>query len=375
MKKISLVAASLLVASSLSANSFDEAFKAGTVSGDITLYGEKANNSGNTKDAGFTNGSIGLSYETGDLHGFKAAVGFRGNHDFSEVEDGDYSNEETTKTIFHTANISYAHDLGSLTVGRQEIDLEWLGDFHEAAVLGITAIPDTTVVLGVTNRIAVADSDAPLVNFADFGTNANGDIDYAAVLDAKYEGIEGLVVNPYYYDANNLANWYGAKVDYDTDMFGATIHGATSSEDVSGTEDGEIIHLEGRLNLAGFGFNLGYVATDSKGGAGSMATLGENINPFDALRGGEGNKVYEVDADTTYLNVSYEIAGVELGALYGQTKYDTTTATGLKEKELDLTVDYGITENLSVGALYAGIDADNSNDDYDKFSLILEYSF
>lgn len=366
MKKISLVAASLLLVNNLSASSIDEAFKAGSVSGDITLYGEKQNNSGNTKDAGFTNGSFGLSYETGDFHGFKAAVGFRGNHDFSEVEDGDYSNDETTKTIFHTANISYANEYASLAVGRQEIDLEWLGDFHEAAVLAVTAIPDTTVVLGVTNRIAVADADAPLENFKDLGEN----VDYAAVIDAKYEGIKGLVVNPYFYDADNLANWYGVKVDYDTDLFGVTAHGASSNEDVTGKEDGQILHVEGRLNVAGFGLSLGHISTDSKGAIGSMERLGDNINPLE-----DGNQVYETDADTVYFGASYELSGVELGALYGQTKYDAGANNGLKEKELNFSVDYGVTENLSIGALFVDVDAEDSNDDYNRASLTIEYSF
>ncbi|NVJ53238.1 MAG: Opr family porin [Campylobacteraceae bacterium] len=371
MKKISLVAASLLLTSNLVANSIDEAFKAGTVSGDITLYGERQDNSGGNKDSGFTMGSIGLTYETGELNGFKAAVGFRGNHDFSEVEKDDYSDGSEKEAIVHTANIAYANEYLGLTLGRQEIDLEWLGDYNEAAVLGITAIPNTTVVLGYTNRIAVADADAPLEDFDDFGENGDGqEIDYAAVLDAKYEGVKGLVVNPYVYDADNLANWYGLKVDYDTDMFGVTVHGASSNEDVSGTEDGDIAHIEGRLNIAGFGFNLGYITTDNDGGVGSMATLGDNINPFDALRGGDGEKVYEADAQTTYLNVNYEISGVELGAMYGEMEYGSD-----KDKEFDFTVDYGITDNLSIGALYVNLDAENSDDDYDKLTLTVEYSF
>lgn len=107
MRKISLIAASLLLVSNLSAeNSFDKAFKAGTVSGDITLYGERQNNSGGNKDSGFTMGSIGLSYETGDFHGFKAAVGFRANHDFSEVEEDDYADGAEPRALMHTANIS-----------------------------------------------------------------------------------------------------------------------------------------------------------------------------------------------------------------------------------------------------------------------------
>jgi len=362
MKKISLIAASLLLASNLVAaeNSFDSAIKAGSVSGDITLHGETQSNSGSNADAGFTMGSIGLGYETGDFHGFKASVGFRANHDFSEEEEGDYDGgNDDTKALLHTANISYTNDYIGLTVGRQEIDLEWMGDFHEAIVLGVTAIPDTTVVLGYSNRLAVADADAVLEKFEKFNED-----DGAYVLDVKYEGIKGLVVNPYYYDADNVASWYGLKADFDNDVFGITAHAAKSSED-GNADDGQILHFEGRTNLSGLDLGLGYISTDNEAGIGSMDTLGDNINPFE-----DGNQVYETDADTAYINLAYEVNGIELGALYGQTDYEDA-----KEKELNITVDYGITDNLSIGALYVDVAAEDSDDDYNRFAVTLEYSF
>jgi hypothetical protein len=357
MKLLHLTAASLLLSSSMFANdSLDTSIKNGTVSGDITLYGEKQNNS-NATDSGFTSGSIGLSYETADFNGFKASVGFRGNHDFSEVEDGDYGTEDT-KALVHTANISYANDIGNITIGRQEIDLEWMGDFHEAAVVGITAVPDTSITLGFTQRIATADADAELESF----DKVNGDKG-AYVLDVKYEGVEGLVLNPYYYKAEDVANWYGLKADYDTEVFGLTGHIAQSSEDTS-SNDGQIMHLEARTSIEGLGLNAGYITTDKDAGIGSMDTTGDNINSLE-----EGNQVYVADADTTYLGLSYELAGVELGSIYGQTKYAQD-----KEKELNITADYGITDNLSTGLLFVDVDA-QGNADYNKLTATVEYSF
>ena len=360
MKKISLIATSLLLTSSLSAdNSFDSAIKAGTVSGDVTLYGEKASLSGGNEDEGFTSGSIGLGYETGSLNGFKASVGFRANHDFSEEEGTDYSADETTKAILHTANISYTNKYFGVTVGRQESDLEWMGDFHEAIVAGITAIPDTTVVLGFTNRMGVADADAPLEAF-DKVNDDNG----AYVLDAKYEGIEGLVINPYFYNIPDLAKWYGLKVDYNSDMFGLTAHGAKS--DVEGSsEDGQVLHFEARTELSGLSLNAGYITTDNDSGVGAMDTLGDNINPFE-----DGNQVYEADADTAYIGLGYGFNGVELGAIYGKTDYASD-----KEKEFNLTVDYSITDSVALGAVFVDVNAENSDDDYNRVALTLEYSF
>ena len=361
MNKISLIAASLLLASNLAAdNDLNKAIAGGTVSGDVTLYGEKSSVDGGA-DSGFTSGSIGLGYETGDFNGFKAAVGFRGNHDFSEEEDGDFGDEEI-KSIFHTANISYTNDYFGLTVGRQEIGLEWLGDYHEAVVAGITAIPDTTIVVGFTQRMGVADTDAELEKF----DKVNGD-NGVYVVDAKYEGIEGLLVNPYYYNADDIASWYGIKADYDTDMFGVTGHFASSTEDTAGTDDGEILHFEARGNISGLNLAGGYITTDKDGGVGSMDALDDNISPLE-----EGNQAYSADADTFYLALGYEVSGIELGAIYAETKFGD-----FKEKELNLTVDYGITDNLTAGLLYFDVNADedNGDSDYDKIALTLEYSF
>jgi hypothetical protein len=234
-----------------------------------------------------------------------------------------------------------------------------MGDFHEAVVASIIAIPDTTIVLGYSQRKATADADAGLEDFTKFnGTKG------AYVLDAKYEGINGLVLNPYFYNVPDLANWYGIKADYDTDAFGVTGHISATNEDVS-TNDGQIIHLEARTNLFGFGINTGYITTDKDGAIGSMEAIGDNINPLE-----DGNQVYVADADTGYIGVSYDLSGFELGAIYGETKYANN-----KEKEINLTAGYGVTENFAVGVLFVDVSAENSNDDYTKVALTLEYTF
>ena len=359
MKKFSLIAASLLLASNLSANSLADAIKGGELSGDVTLYGEQVSTDGSA-DTGFTNGSIGLGYETASFNGLKAAVGLRSNHDFSEKNVGDFDGGNDEKSILHTANISYSNDMFGLTIGRQEIDLEWLGDFHEAVVASVNSIADTSLVVGYTNRFGVADPDAVLEAFTKINTNKG-----AYVIDAKYEGIKDLVINPYFYDLPNLSSWYGLKADYDTDMFGLTAHYASSSEDTQ--SDGEISHFELRTTLSGLSLSAGYITTDDKVGAGSMTAQADNISPLE-----EGSKVYDADANTLYLSAGYEVSGIELGLVYGKTDF-----ANFEEKELNLTVDYGFTDNLSAGILYYNIDADESNaeNDSNKVALTLEYSF
>ena len=84
-----------------------------------------------------------------------------------------------------------------------------------------------------------------------------------------------------------------------------------------------------------------------------MDTYGDNINPFDS-----GNNVYNADAKTVYGSLGYTVASVELGALYGQTTYGTND--DFKEKELNLTAGYPITESLATSLLLADIDGEES---------------
>ena len=74
-----------------------------------------------------------------------------------------------------------------------------------------------------------------------------------------------------------------------------------------------------------------------------------------------------------YGSLGYTIAGVELGALYGQTKY----AADYKEKELNLSVGYSFTESLAASVVCANVNADEDNGDVDyrKVLASVEYTF
>jgi hypothetical protein len=113
----------------------------------------------------------------------------------------------------------------------------------------------------------------------------------------------------------------------------------------------------------------GYIKTDKKG-TGSLSAYGDNISPFD-----EGVNTYEADAKTYYGSIGYEIANLALGAVYGQTKYDNA-GTQDKEAELNLMVDYAITDELSTNITYVDYnDKSNANEDWDKVYASITYAF
>ena len=358
-KNLSIIASIALVASSLQADSFDitDALQNGSFSGDVMIYHESIDA---TPNAGFTMGSLGFAYESAKFRGFGLNLGFRANNEFDERNDGDYSNGDEPRVLLHTANISYDGEGFGVIVGRQELDLEWATDFHEAVVGVFTPLSDLTITAGHTIRVGVADPDAPLERFSKINGN-----DGAQLLDIAYTGVEGALLKAYMYNVNDIATWYGAKAEWDNDMLGFTLHGAQSSEDTVGADDGAIYHIEGRANIAGIAISGGYIDTDKDAGIGSMDSIGESINPLE-----EGNQVYEADARTYYIGLGYEISSVSLGAMYGETKYGSN-----KESEINFSADYSFNDNLNFGGIIADIDAQNSADDYTKFAIKAKYEF
>jgi len=359
MKKIymSMVAAAVLSTGAYAeSNSIKEAFANGTTSGDISIYTD--NVSSDSGDTAYTNTSIGLSYETDSFNGFKAALGMRSNHKLSEKNDADY--DETVKAAMHTANISYTADMGALVVGRQAIDLAWISDYHEAVVGVITAVPDTTIILGHTERFMAVDPDAELENMTTIGD------DGANVLDVSYEGIANTVINPYFMSAPDLYDAYGIKVTTTISNLDLTAHYAATSEDDATKEDGSIAHLELGTTVSDISLTAGYIMTDKDQGIGSLATLGENIDPFETL-----GYAYEADTSTMYASVSTDVSTVTLGAFYGVSDSD---ADGTNS-EINVSVSAPITEELAFDAVYAMTSEDNSTNDVNYLWAMLTYSF
>ncbi|MCG3664623.1 Opr family porin [Aliarcobacter butzleri] len=381
MKRLSLITCGLVLSSSFvfanEVKSFDDAFKSGKASGSLGLYGKHIDYSGTqpsydpTKQvgkAGYLNGNATIGYETASLYGFSAKAEFRGNLDLGEINNDDRKSDIApfqNNALMTEGYLKYANDAFFVSAGRQAIDLEWLSDYHEAVVAGITAVPDTTIVLGWTKR--KAESTAELSE--DF-YKINGNKG-AYVADIKYTGFTGIELNPYYYSAPDVADWYGLKTTFSTEYVGGIAHYVQGNTDKKvGTDDESIAHLELNTEIDGFTAAVGYIKTDKDAGATIMTVAGDNISPFE-----DGNHNYDIDAKTVYGSLGYTISDVTFGALYGQTKYGTDR---IKENELNLSASYAFSESLATSLLYVNVDTETSaNDepDYDKWIATIEYTF
>lgn len=365
--KLGLITSGLVLSTSLlfCADSLESTFKNGIVSGSFETYGLTQDNKGGNKDSGFLSGSMGLSYETNSYKGVSGKVAFIGVHVFGEEHNGDTDEDIAGKSLMTEANVKYSTDLFSLKVGRQKLDLEWMTDFHQAIIAETTVFPDTSVLLGYSNKMALADADEISEKFEEINGNKG-----IYVLDIMNESINNFSLNPYVYSAPDLSELYGIKTSYSFTNIELGAHYAQSNENSSSEyKNGSVGHLSLATSIVGIDITSGYIKT-AKNGAGSIISdleLGDNISPFE-----DGNYVYDIDAKTIYGSLGYLIDDVKFGILYGQTKYDSS----YKENELNLSANIELVEDvLELGVLYVDVSADDNNDNYNKFILEVEYNF
>jgi len=377
MKKftMSLVAVATLSSVAMAdATSLEDAFAKGKVSGEIGGYITSANNGGATTDTAYSLGSVALNYETASLNGFKASLGFMASTKI-DSKNGGYG-DDTPKSIMNVANVSYASDAFTVIAGKQAIDLEWISDYHEAVVGVVSAIPNTTIILGHTERVNTSANDGALEEFSSMLAGGAVEMkDGANVLDVTYEIDKTTKVGAYYMNAPDLFSAVGAKVEAEVAGLGVVAKYAQTSEDVANAAtngvDGSIMALDLGYSVGELALNGGYISTDSKGAIGSIFALGDNINPLDT-----GDKVYGTDAKTLYVGATTTVSGFELGAIYGTTSYDNAGASE-DESELNLTASWEckFVKNLKVSVLYANVSAESANDDKSYYSAQLAYSF
>lgn len=362
MKKyLYLTALSLVTAQGVQADTLTDAFGNGTLTGDISLFYKNIDNNTGA-DQAYGTGFLGFKYETASFNNLQLGLALRHGSEIHEQNSGD--SDEAVGTLLSEAYISYQGDDLGLIAGRQAIDLEWVGDYHEALTLTSSVLPNTELTAGYSRSLAVADEDNLQHSFSDIGD------DGAWYLDGKITPFDGLSLNPYYLHASDIFSGIGLKADLEHGSgLGLTAHYAASNVDVAGEQDGDILHLEVRGALGELALAAGYIATDEQGGIGHLDEMGENINPLE-----EGNQVYGADAQTWYLGAEYAVGKASFGLLYGDSDY----AGNAGEQELDLTFSYdlgAVTENLSFDLVYARIDANSSANDYDKATLMLSYAF
>lgn len=283
---------------------------------------------------------------------------------FLSLLRADSNNLDYTLThgILSAVDISYTSDYYGLRIGREAMKLKWAGDYTRGVVGIINALENTKIVIGHTNKESDIDEDR---TFEDY--KKNNEITGFSFLDIQYDIGEHFTFNPFYYNLESIAAWYGSKINFKHNLFNLTAHHAKSREkNESDYNSGSILDLEGKVFLSDFTIYSGYLATGTEIGMGSIDELGKN-NPLE-----EGDSVYEEDADTIYLGVAYELDLFEVNALYGKTEYGENNYI---DKEINLEILAHLKNNIKFGTIYTHVNAQNDEDSLRKIKLKLIYYF
>ncbi len=370
----SRVLAAMVLGSSIGfaaeATNLEEVFTQGELSGTIGWFGQHIDAKGDTANSGFSNGYLNVGFETAPLHGVSVGVSGWGSVKTSEKNDDDYKSAIADQSVLSQAYLKVEHEgMGKVILGRQEVDFNWLTDYIDGVSAEISAVENLVISMAWARKYAVIDID----EISDEFTKLNGSKGIY-MLDAKYTPIEALELNPYLYYGDNLLSAYGLKATLNLELSeeiktSTMAHYVTINSDVADTKDGSFTQVEQGVELFGAKLALGYIKVDKDGMAG-LGSFGDQL-PFE-----DGNHAMDADAKTPYISAEYEIEGVKLATIYGQTKYlDSTSGDKLKEKEFNFSVGYEFMKNLETSLMYVNVDNDVKDDSYNAIKAHVAYKF
>lgn len=348
-----------LISSFLFANPIDTALKQGTYKGDFAIHYERYNFK-NAQDSGYGMYSVGLNFKSKKENNIQLNLGFRANDRFYELYNGDYDN--TTKAILSTANLTFFGNNFNIVLGRKKEVLQWIHGYQEEIKLNMKPTSNTNLEVLHTYRHARVNNHAPLKQFKQINGNDGLNV---ITLEAKSGNIKGQV---YFYNAPNLANWYGTTINMQQNSCSLKAIYSKSNE-LTNKPNGSYFNIEGSYSADPASLTLGYIQTDKNGGLGSMTVarnVYDNMNPLE-----EGNHIFEKDAKTVYasstLNANDKLSfTINLGHIKFQDK---------KANEIDFYTDYAFNDNFSAELCLDKYSSDISTDDSTAIKTQINYKF
>ena len=260
MNKLKISVLTALLVSGLNGYEID---KNQEVTGFAKIHGETQRVSNKADDskseAGFSMLSVGLGYSY-KLDNLKLNAEGIANFKISEKNDDDYD-DKANKFGVRQLNIGYATDAFEIMIGREEIDLEWIGDYHDA-LFTKAKLNDITIQAGVSRGKIVLDDDDSLGDYERIKDKDDKN-SFLYFIDASYEK-DDLTLNPYVFGAKDLFVGYGIKAEGKLNNFSLMAHYAGSSEKNEEIKDGSIYNVE-----AGFesvvNLKVGYIKASKDG--------------------------------------------------------------------------------------------------------------
>ncbi len=372
------------------ATNLEEALTKGNTTGHIALYGhyktlqggsKVTNTKGESKNSsGLLTPSASILYESVPLSFINVGMGAWANTSAWENVEGDYDgaygNGEGNikrRNIVHQLYAQAKHPgRGFIKIGRQDVDLEWVTDYIQGAVLQATPMNSLTFTALYANRQATIDVDEVSRKFGEM----NGK-DGVYGLDISYK-INGMItINPYYYYAKSFMQIPGIKAVFDirnkTLASSTTLHYALGVLDSAIGEDGYFMNIEEKISLyQHINLGAGLYKTSKDGGSGAIQSFGDHIIME------EGNHIFDINANTFYGFAEYEYNKAHFAAYFAHTKYDSLVAflrDSQTESELDIVFNAELFKNLEAGLVYVRVGNSVKSESYNMLKMLFAYNF
>ncbi len=363
LAKLSLAATIVagLTSSSFAADTLADAFKNGTVNGELRAWYTDREGSSTAYSAAskkinsdiFNTGLV-LGYITDSFYGFKLGATFQSN--YAPFADGPSSQAGTAKSDFASdeygsgsvlseAYVQYTLSNTTAKVGRQFITTplvngsgsRMIKQAFEGAMLTNTDLPQTTLAAGVITKYQPRTSSTlslhPIGDAPRFDNLTTGD-DYAYTLLAINKSLTGTTLTAQWAGLNSFADFYYLEAAYmgksGSFSYGLSANYELKDSETAGQKDGTMYGT--KLDL-GFGGLNGYVAytrvtndNDVKGNDGGTGFGGGTqlayAKGYLAKTGtyDKDSKAYSVD-----VNYNFKQIGLLAGVRYTDVTVDSST--------------------------------------------------
>lgn len=380
MKKkysLSMMVASLLLSTHVSADTLADAFKAGSVSGTLKSMYRDFDVSGSSSDEhGFAVGGE-LSYVTGSFYGFEAGATFQTSHALGHNQSERDASVATSRSDLSEAYLSYTFDKTVIKIGRQYIDTPLLStvtsrmynDVLEGATITNTSLPDTTLMAGVVTQYQYRFDDME---------NFDKNIYMLYALNKSIQGLELTAQGTTQEDARSLLFLdaaYSLPISFPLTI-GAQYVGDYA--DISGEKDSSMYGLMMGTEIMGIGLSAYYNSTSKDDDVNTGYGQGSDwtYNSVQWLTGSTAG------TDSYQAKISYDFEHVGIKGLSAFTRYaifDNSVDAGNDAKEWNMDVKYkfsGAMKGFETRLRYAHIDYDQSNKPSEHdFRFMANYNF
>lgn len=374
------------------AETIGNAFREGKISGTIGSYYEYVNRDADDSDGGWATAYFTLKYETLSWKGLKfGARGFVRGELYSDDDDGvtdPFDVDVESKYTLPELYLSYGFaERSNVTAGRwNHLKITHIDDNQsEGGYVQFKEIEGLELTAGVVKRFAEIDYD----DGEDFGRNNDAqDLDsestygpgsnaYLYFFEGKYNGINMLVLNPYFIHHDDYASVYGIDTKIEAEMEDPELtYGGKASyyhvdADISGSGDANNYMLEPFVKLKPLYLSVGYARFDDGNALNKPAWLRDYFLPVDQLI------TYGIaDSNVIFGKLKLTFGDFWTHFAFSDSDYATTVVRGDGSQEYELQFGYKFPKNIDLNIRLFDVQFDNVDDrDYQKIESHLRFKF